>query len=68
MTARWMTACRSSSKQRDELLLGADVATDAVVHVIEVSDDGALFGKGWEGEIGATQLRIVNVFAPDGFL
>ena len=36
-------------QQRDELLLGADVAADAVVHVVEVADDGALFGEGWEG-------------------
>ena len=36
-------------QQRDELLLGADVAADAVVDVVEVSDDGALFGEGWEG-------------------
>ena len=37
-------------QQRDELLLGADVASDAVVDVVEVADDGALFGEGWEGE------------------
>ena len=35
-------------QQRDELLLGADVASDAVVHVVEVPDDGALFGEGWQ--------------------
>ena len=35
-------------QQRDELLLGADVAADAVVDVVEVADDGALFGEGWE--------------------
>ena len=37
-------------QQRDELLLGGDVAADAVVHVVEVAHDGALFGEGWERE------------------
>ena len=36
-------------QQVDELLLGVDVATDAPVHVVQVADDGALFGEGWEG-------------------
>ena len=36
-------------QQVDEFLLGADVAADAPVHVVQVADDGALFGEGWEG-------------------
>ena len=43
-------------QQRDELLLGADVSSDAVVDVIEVADDGALFGEGWEGEWQTTYI------------
>ena len=45
-------------QQRDELLLGADVSSDAVVDVIEVSDDGALFGEGWEGYLKRTKLTL----------
>ena len=36
-------------QQRDQLLLGADVAPDAPVGVIEEADDSGLFGKRWEG-------------------
>ena len=46
-------------QQRDELLLGADVASDAVVDVVEVADDGALFGEGWEGELDCLELTLV---------
>ena len=31
-------------QQLDQLLLGADVAPDATVHVVEEADDGGLFG------------------------
>ena len=57
-------------QQRDELLLGADVAADAVVDVVEVADDGALFGEGWEGEANGLDSRVgkavdrVTPFAP----
>ena len=37
-------------QQRDQLLLGADVAPDAPVGVIEEADNSGLFGKRWEGE------------------
>ena len=33
-------------QQRDQLLLGSDVALDAPVGVVEVADDGGLFGAG----------------------
>ena len=33
-------------QQRDQLLLGADVALDAPVGVVEVADDGGLLGEG----------------------
>ena len=36
-------------QQRNELPLGADVAPDAPVHVVQVADDGGLLGEGWEG-------------------
>ena len=35
-------------QQRDQLLLGADVAPDAPVGVVEEADDGGLFGERWE--------------------
>ena len=35
-------------QQPDELLLAADVAADAFVGVVEIADDGGLFGEGWE--------------------
>ena len=37
-------------QQRNELPLGADVAADAPVHVVQVTDDGGLFREGWDGE------------------
>ena len=36
-------------QQRTQLLLGADVAPDAPVGVVEEADDGGLFGEGREG-------------------
>ena len=33
-------------QQRNQLLLGADVALDAPVGVVEEADDGGLFGEG----------------------
>ena len=33
-------------QQADEPLLGADVAADAPVGVVEIADDGGLFGEG----------------------
>ena len=35
-------------EQRDQPLLGAYIAADAAVGVVEVTDDGGLFGEGWE--------------------
>ena len=35
-------------QQLDQLLLGADVAPDPPVHVVEEADDGGLFGEGWD--------------------
>ena len=35
-------------QQRNERPLGTGVAADAVVHVVEVADDGDLLGDGWE--------------------
>ena len=37
-------------QQRTQLLLGADVAPDAPVGVVEEADDGGLFGEGRDGE------------------
>ena len=36
-------------QQLDQLLLGADVAPDPPVRVVEEADDGGLFGKGGSG-------------------
>ncbi|MGH8564556.1 MAG: hypothetical protein ACREXW_10915 [Gammaproteobacteria bacterium] len=36
-------------QQLDQLLLGADVAPDAPVRVVEEVDDGGLFRDGWDG-------------------
>ena len=33
-------------QQRDQLLLGADVALDAAIRMVEVADDGGLLGEG----------------------
>ena len=41
-------------QQLDQLLLGADVASDAPVRVVEEADDGGLFGEGWKW---GTRLR-----------
>src|SRR5680860_1370778 len=38
-------------QQLDQLLLGADVAADAAVGVVEEADDGGLFGEGREARI-----------------
>ena len=35
-------------EQRNQLLFGADVAADAAVYVVEVANDGGLFGEGWK--------------------
>ena len=35
-------------QQRDQLLLGADVAPNAPIGMVEEADDGGLFGKGWK--------------------
>ena len=34
-------------QQRDQLLLGADVAPDAPVRVVEEADDASLLGERW---------------------
>ena len=39
-------------QQRNQLLLGVDVAPDAPVGVVEEVDDGGLFGKGRDGQEG----------------
>ena len=39
-------------QQLDQLLLGADVAPDPPVRVVEKPHDGGLFGEGWEGKPG----------------
>ena len=44
-------------QQRDELPLGADVAPDAPVDVVQVADDGGLLGEGWEGKMAVGILR-----------
>ena len=41
-------------QQRNQLLLGADVAPDAPVGVVEEADDGGLFGEGGGGEGSST--------------
>ena len=38
-------------QQLDQSLLGADVALDAAVGVVEVADDGALLGEGRDTDI-----------------
>ncbi|MCY4528443.1 MAG: hypothetical protein OXD46_05355, partial [Chloroflexi bacterium] len=48
-------------QQGDEPLLGADVAADAVVDVVEVADDGALFGEGWEGDVTISDDLAVEI-------
>ena len=45
-------------QQRNQLLLGADVAPDAPVGVVEEADDGGLFGEGWNW-----RKSLVGVFA-----
>ena len=45
-------------QQRNQLLLGADVALDAPVGVVEEADDGGLFGEGWNW-----RKSLVGVFA-----
>ena len=47
-------------QQLDQLLLGADVAPDPPVRVVEEADDGGLFGEGWEGAVGliAVDMRL----------
>ena len=47
-------------QQRDELPLGGDVAPDAPVHVVEVSDDGALFGEGWGNNWHTSEIVCVE--------
>jgi len=34
-------------QQRNKLALGVDVAADASVNMVKVSDDGELLGEGW---------------------
>ena len=43
-------------QQRHQPPLGADVASDATVGVVEEADDGGLFDEGRKGESVRTQL------------
>ena len=51
-------------QQVDQLLLGADVAANASVCIIEEADDGGLFGKRWKRCLDAER----NVFGGIVFL
>ena len=42
-------------QQLDQLLLGADVAPDPPVRVVEKADDGGLFREGWDGKRGTEE-------------
>ena len=48
VTARWMRACFCSSSSVISFCLGADVAPDTAIGVVEVANDGGLFGEGWK--------------------
>ena len=48
-------------QQGDEFPLGGGVALDALVDVVEVADDGALFGEGREGEGVKPRQAVVAV-------
>ena len=54
MTARWITACFCSSSRANQLLLGVDVAPDAPVHMVNVTDNGGLLGEGCKGDTNST--------------
>ena len=41
-------------QQLDQLLLGADIAPDAPVGVVEIADDGGLLGEGGRGQCPGT--------------
>ena len=47
-------------QQRTQLLLGADVAPDAPVGVVEEADDGGLFGEGGIGTLSALNFSLVK--------
>ena len=49
-------------QQRDQRLLGADIAPDAPMGVVEESDDGGLFREGWKRYRRIGILLTVNVF------
>ena len=49
-------------QQRDQLLLGADVASNAPLGVVKKADDGDLFGQGWKGKRTISVFLSVNVF------
>ena len=49
-------------QQLDQLLLGADVAPDPPVHVVEETDDGGLFRKCWQARLD--QLEVLRPKAP----
>ena len=44
-------------QQLDQLLLGADVAPDPPVRVVEEPDDGGLFGERWD-RIGTSPMTV----------
>ena len=54
----WMKGLLLLLQQLDQLLLGADVAPDAPVGVVEIADDGGLFGE--RGRHPAVILKLLR--------
>jgi len=50
-------------QQRYQFLLGIDVPPDAAVDVVEVTDNGGLFGERRKRYLGTAQFFIVDVLA-----
>ena len=48
-------------QQCNQLLLGADIAPDAPVGVVEEADDGGLFGEWWEAYIDQLEMLRPNL-------
>lgn len=47
----------------DQRLLGADVAPNPPVHVVEKVDDGGLFGEGWQKRFESIKIICVQAQA-----
>jgi len=47
-------------QQRDQLLLGTDVAPDALVNVVEEPNDASLLRKRWNADFKCRQRGLVN--------